>query len=270
MICFPNAKINLGLSVLEKRSDGMHNIETCIMPISIHDVLEIQSSSSFSLVQLGLPLDCNAKDNLVSKAWDLLLSVKKDIKPVNVLLYKSIPVGSGLGGGSSDAAFFLKAMNSLQSLGLSTTELEDLALKVGSDCPFFIKNEPAIAAGIGNILIPVNNPIQNLYLTVVFPDVKLLTTVAYGSINPRISSDLSLVIVGNYSNWRNSLKNDFEEIAIEYFPEIQIIKNTLYESGAIYVSLTGSGSALYALSPKPLSPNIFSNEYRVWSNVLVL
>ncbi len=270
MIYFPNAKINLGLSVLEKRPDGMHNIETCLIPISIHDVMEIQPSSSFSLVQLGLPLDCNAKDNLISKAWDLLLSIKKDIKPVRVLLYKSIPVGSGLGGGSSDAAFFLKAMNSIQSLGLTTTELEDLAVKVGSDCPFFIRNETAIATGIGNILRPVNNPIQNLYLTVVFPNLKILTTDAYGSVNSRISSDLSLAIVGNKLNWRNSLKNVFEEIAIEYFPEIQIIKNALYESGAIYVSLTGSGSALYALSTKPIAPNIFSNEYKVWSNVLVL
>ena len=270
MICFPNAKINLGLSVLEKRTDGMHNIETCLIPISIHDVMEIQPSSSFSLVQLGLPLDCNAKDNLVSKAWNLLLSVKKDITPVRVLLYKNIPVGSGLGGGSSDASFFLKAMNSIQSLGLSTAELESLAVKVGSDCPFFIKNEPAIATGIGNILSPVNNPIQNLYLTVVFPNLKILTTDAYGSINSRAESDLSIMIASSYVNWRNSIKNDFEEIAIEYFPKIQIIKNTLYELGAIYVSLTGSGSAIYALSSKPLAPNIFSNEYRVWSNVLVL
>jgi len=270
MICFPNAKINLGLSVIERRPDGMHNIKTCYIPISIYDILEIQPSNKFSLVQSGLPLDCSANDNLINKVWNLLLNIKGDIKPVKVLLYKNIPVGSGLAGGSSDAAFFMKAINQLYSLNLSISELEILASKIGADCPFFIKNKPTIATGIGNIFAPLNNPIQNMYLAVIFPNKNISTKKAFGGIIPSKCLDLSLVINGKKPDWKNKLKNDFEAITMDNFPEIQIIKNALYKLGAMYVSITGSGSAIYALSSKPIDLSGLDNKYRVWSDVLVL
>ena len=270
MICFPNAKINLGLSVIEKRTDGMHNIQTCYIPIAIYDILEIQPSNKFSLIQSGLSVGCEPELNLINKAWTLLLSAKANIKPVSVRLHKNIPVGSGLGGGSSDAAFFIKAVNQLYALNISTDELEMIASEVGADCPFFIKNIPTIATDIGNVFMPIENPINSMYMSVVFPNIKISTTNSYENISPKKGHNLKTVLNTNKSNWKTNLINDFEEAVIKDFPEIQKIKTTLYKLGATYVSLTGSGSAIYALSEKPLKQHFFNPEYRVWLNALTL
>ena len=270
MICFPNAKINLGLSVKEKRIDGMHNIETCYIPIPIYDILEINLSDNFSLVQSGLPLPVNSKNNLITKAWNLLLSVKKDIKPARVYLYKNIPVGSGLGGGSSDAAFFLTAMNKIQSLGFTINELLLLASEIGADCPFFIVNQPTVATGIGDIFTPIKNPVQNMYITVIFPNICISTKNAFAKIVPIKGQKLVTIIYGKNTAWKSELKNDFEEIAITDFLVLKDIKNTLYKLGAVYASLSGSGSAIYALSKTPLNTTVFGKKYRIWSEALVL
>lgn len=268
MICFPNAKINLGLSVIKKRFDGMHNIETCYVPIPLSDILEIQQSDSFSLNHFGLPLSCKSDDNLIVKAWNLLSSVKKNIKPVEVCLYKNIPIGSGLGGGSSNAAFFLKSMNSLFSLGFSTSDLELLADRIGADCPFFIKNKATIATGKGNIFSPIENPVHGMFITVVFPNVHMSSRDAFSMIKPDENSNLITVLSGKRSSWKSDLKNDFEGIMVRIFPEMNNIKNLLYKSGAVYASLTGSGSALYALSAKPLNTKVFEDKYRVWTGIV--
>ncbi|MFK5854518.1 MAG: 4-(cytidine 5'-diphospho)-2-C-methyl-D-erythritol kinase [Bacteroidota bacterium] len=270
MICFPNAKINLGLSVTNKRTDGMHDIETCYIPIPLYDVLEIKPSNKFSLTRYGLPLDNSDDKNIIIKAWELLISVNKNIKPVEVCLYKNIPIGSGLGGGSSDAAFFITAINSIFSLGITAAELELLASKIGADCPFFIKNKPTIATGTGNIFHPIRNPVLNMHLTVIFPNINLSTKNAFERITPNRGKELRNILNNNKSSWRYLLKNDFEEIAINEFPEIKYIKNTLYELGATYTSITGSGSAIYALSAKPLNTDMFAGNYLIWSEVLVL
>jgi len=270
MICFPNAKINLGLSITEKRYDGMHNIETCYIPIPIYDILEIVESDSFSFVQSGILLPNNSKDNLIIKAWNLLSSITNDINPVNIYLHKNIPIGSGLGGGSSDAAFFLTSINSMQRLGLTTEELIKIASKIGADCPFFIHNKPIIATGIGNVFSPISNPVNNMYITVVFPNINISTKNAFSKIIPSKGHNLLAKLNGNNSTWRSNLKNDFEDIAFTKHPELNNIKTTLYKLGAIYASLSGSGSSIYALSAVPLNTTAFGEKYRVWSEVLVL
>lgn len=265
MICFPNAKINLGLSITEKRSDGMHNIESCFIPIPLFDILEIQPSNRFSIRNYGIPIPGRSDDNLILKAWKLLLSVRNDISPVKVLLYKNIPIGSGLGGGSSDAAFFLTAMNNIFSLGFSSVELQSLSLKVGADCPFFIKNRVSIASGMGNVFSYIENPVRGLHITIVFPNIQISSKESYSKIDKVSNSNLIKVLNNNKSMWKNELKNDFEEFVFNNFSSINTIKDELYREGAIYASLTGSGSAIYALSKKPISIKRFNDKYRVWS-----
>ena len=268
MIYFPNAKINLGLSVIKKRNDGKHNIETCYVPVPLYDVLEVIPSKKFSLKQVGVPIDCNPNNNLITKAWKLLLEFNKDITPVDVCLFKNIPVGSGLGGGSSDAAFFIKAINNSCSLGLSLSDLEHIASKVGADCPFFINNSVTIAKGVGNIFSPIINPVSGMFITIVFPNISIFSKNAYADIKPQSSQNVSLLLNGCKSIWKHELKNDFESYATTKFPELLGIKDSLYEIGAIYVSLTGSGSAIFALSDKHLNTNIFKNKYKIWSKLL--
>lgn len=268
MICFPNAKINLGLSVIEKRSDGMHNIETCFVPIPLFDILEILPSNNFSISHFGLPISGASNENLIVKAWNLLLSIKTNIHPVKVCLYKNIPVASGLGGGPSNAAFFLKEINQLFNLGFSSNDLELLAAKIGADCPFFIKNKTTIASGIGNIFTAIENPVSGMFVTVIFPHVRISTKGAFLKMKPKDSYNLIRILSGENFNWKNNLRNDFEEIIFKDFPEISYIKNLLYSSGAVYSSLTGSGSAVYALSSKPLDIKKFMDKYEVWTGII--
>lgn len=268
MICFPVAKINLGLSVIEKRSDNMHNVETCYVPVPLYDVLEFCPSNRFSLKLFGLQLPGKPEDNLVTKAWNLISLVRKEMPPVEVNLYKAIPPGSGLGGGSSDAAFFLKTLNSSFSLGFSVSDLEILAAEIGADCPFFIKNQASIATGIGNIFSTIANPVLGMYIIIIFPEIQISTKTAYSMIVPDKKTNLINVLSGKKYNWKNNLKNDFEKSIFLDFPEIEEIKNLLYESGAIYASITGTGSAVYALSTKPLNTKVFKGKYKTWIGVV--
>lgn len=268
MICFPNAKINLGLLVKEKRHDDMHNIETCLVPVPLFDILELLPSSNFSLNLMGLPIYGNPEENIIVKAWDLITSVRKDIPPVKVYIYKTIPPGSGLGGGSSNAAFFLMALNNYFSLGLSATDLELLTAKIGVDCPFFINNMTTIATGIGNEFSACDNPVSGMRITIVFPKIHISTKEAYSKIVPVRKSSITDVLNSDRSAWKSELKNDFEEIIFSDFPELNEIKRLLYNSGADYASLTGSGSAVYALSEKPINLRRLNERYKVWSGIL--
>ncbi len=272
MICFPNAKINLGLSIIDKRADGMHNIETCMMPVPVYDILEIKSSKEFSIVNSGIPISSNTEDNIISKTWEQLISINKKIPPVDVFLYKNIPIGSGLGGGSSDAAFFLKAINKLVSLQLSFEEMEGIMKRVGADSPFFIRNETAIATGVGDMLCPIENPLRNMYITIVYPNTIISTDKAYSrfemyknELSPVSTDCLRSIIAADINDWKNELKNDFEFLFLKDFPEISEIKDTLYNRGAIYSSLTGSGSAIYSVSSKPLNVDDLKGKYLTFS-----
>ncbi len=268
MISFPNAKINLGLSVIIKRADGMHDIETCYVPVPMFDILEILPSKSFDITYYGLPIPGNTNDNLIVKAWNELLSKKWNLAPVKVSLYKNIPIGSGLGGGSSNAAFFLKAVNNLLSLGFSTVELLNMSSKIGADCSFFINNKITFAEGIGNVFSPIENIVQGMFISIVFPDIHISSKEAYSKIEQFGNFDLIEVLGGKKSNWRSYLKNDFENVIFRKFPEIEKIKHALYDLGATYSSLTGSGSAVYAISEKPIDLNKFKDKYRVWTGIV--
>jgi len=268
MICFPNAKLNLGLSVIRRRPDYMHDIETCMIPIPLFDILEIKRSDRFSLTVEGTDLRIPQQENLISKTWQLLVSEFNNIDNVEVMLYKNIVPESGLGGGSSDAAFFLRLVNEFNSLGMTVAQMENLINKVGSDCPFFIQNIPAIASETGNYLQPVENPITGKYITIVIHGNGISTFDAYSNITPKTSPSIATIISSNIELWNSKLKNDFEEFAFAENPILQIIKDDLYNKGALFVSLSGTGSCIYAISEMPLNIKSFKNRFYVQSFVI--
>ncbi len=252
MIVFPNAKINLGLSVLRKRADGFHEIETVMYPVPLHDVLEFLPSEKFSLTVYGQEIPGKTKENILYRAWELL-SQNHQISPVEVRLLKTIPPGSGLGGGSSDAAFFLKALNDYFNLSLDIARLREYAGLLGSDCPFFIENTASLATGKGENLQHIRHVLQGKFIVIVFPGIHIDTKEAYNNITAHIPEHYpGEIIMQPVTQWRNVLQNDFEYYAFKKYPVLQKIKSTLYDQGAVYASLTGSGSAIYAIFDRPI------------------
>ncbi|MFA5418700.1 MAG: 4-(cytidine 5'-diphospho)-2-C-methyl-D-erythritol kinase [Bacteroidales bacterium] len=265
MICYPNAKINLGLAVTEKRADGFHHIETCFYPIPLCDVLEFVESTYFDLAVFGNQSDVAVEDNILTKVWQLFHHLFH-IPPVKVALLKAIPTGAGLGGGSADAAFFMKGLNDLFALKLSNAEMEQLSVTLGSDCPFFIENLPAIGRGKGEVLTQIPFSLVGYYLTVVFPTIFISTAKAFQQIVPRFPEiSISKILEQPPINWKNSLINDFQSVAMTMHPVIETTIVQLYEAGAVYASLSGSGSAMYALSEKPLVLNQLPKNFMVYS-----
>ena len=268
MITFPNAKINLGLNITEKRQDGYHNLETVFYPIPLADALEIipatNKRNKFTLHQSGISIDGKPEDNLVSKAYRML-EEKFDLPPIDVYLYKHIPSGAGLGGGSADAAFMLKLLNDMFSLNMSVEELEHYAVRLGADCAFFIQNQPTFAEGIGNIFSPVSLSLQNYNFVLIKPDVFVSTKAAFAHIKPRKpKQSLKEIISRPVTEWKELMINDFEESVFPYYPEIGKIKEYLYQQGAIYASMSGSGSSVFGLFPqdKPVpSVTSFPNSF---------
>lgn len=247
MIFFPNAKINIGLNVVSKRPDGYHNLETIFYPVSLSDALEIVPAKSLEFTTSGIQIDGDPFNNLVLKAYHLI-QTDFDIPPVNIHLDKRIPFGAGLGGGSSDAANTLLGLNKLFNLQLSDQILQSYAAKIGADCPFFIKNEATFASGIGNQFESVNLDLADYKIVIAKPNIAVSTVEAYRNIVPKKSDfDFRQIAAIKVEEWRNILKNDFEESVFPLFPEIENLKNTLYNSGALYASMSGSGSAVYAI-----------------------
>ena len=252
MIAFPPCKVNLGLNVLRKRPDGYHDIETCFYPIPWTDILEVIPSDKFEFTYSGNVIP--GEDNLCVKAYRLL-----NAPPAKIHLHKIIPTGAGLGGGSSDAAWTLRLLNEVFDLNLSNNELKKYAAQIGSDCAFFIDDGPMIGTGKGEILTPATISLSGKFIAIVKPDVHVSTAEAYAGIVPN-ESKLDL---GNIQG----LKNDFEEPIFKKYPVIRSIKQTLYNNGAIYASMTGSGSAVYgifnnAIDPKALFPG--STVFSCW------
>jgi len=250
MLLFPNAKINLGLNVVEKRTDGYHNIETVFYPIGLSDVLEVEPSETctdYSFSSSGITIDGDPESNLIVKAYRLLRS-EYQFSAVDISLIKQIPFGAGLGGGSSDAAFMLKALNELFELKISTKKLEKLASKLGADCPVFIRNKPVFATGIGNVFTTIDLSLKNKFLVLVKPDIHVSTPEAYSLVVPeKPETSLLELIKQPISDWKNTIKNDFEKSVFAKYPEIEKIKNDLYEMGAEYASMSGSGSSVYGI-----------------------
>ena len=248
MICFPNAKINLGLHITSKRNDGFHEIETCMVPIPLFDALEIiiePKKSTWTSSGLSIPGD--PKDNLIAKAYQLLKKDFPNLPNIAIHLHKNIPMGAGLGGGSADAAFALNLMNNLFDLILDDFFLEEYAAKLGSDCPFFIENTPKIATGRGEILNEVNIDLKGTHLVLINPGIHIGTKEAYAGVTPKKpEKDLS-EILKDKKRWEEELKNDFEPSIFSNHPEIKQIKDSFYEAGAYYAAMSGSGSTVFGL-----------------------
>lgn len=270
MITFPNAKINLGLNITEKRPDGYHNLETVFYPIPLEDALEIcprqENEGSYSLTQSGLTIEGEADRNLVVKAFKLL-NETYNLPPTDIFLHKRIPSGAGLGGGSADAAFMLKLLNEAYNLHLTDEQLEDYAARLGADCAFFIRNRATYAEGIGNIFSPVELSLAGWQLLLVKPDIFVSTRDAFARIRPRHPErNVKEIIAQPVESWKDCLVNDFEESVFPQFPAIGDIKAELYRLGAVYASMSGSGSSVYGLFAPgtPLPDADFGTENQVF------
>ncbi len=268
MICFPNAKINLGLNIVSKRSDGYHNIETIFYPIPIKDALEVVSTEVHSFNQTGIVIDTPSEKNLVMKALNIL-EKKYTFPPLAVYLHKSIPFGAGLGGGSSDAANMLCLVNDYCQLKISDNELEELASSIGADCPFFIQNKPVFASGTGNIFESVNLSLSGYYLCLVKPEISVSTAEAYSMVKPHTPSiSLKEIITKPITEWKEIMQNDFEASVFAKFPVIGSIKESLYREGAVYASMSGSGSSVFGLFEQPVELEEKFNDCFVWNGPL--
>ena len=247
MIYFPNAKINIGLNVVSKRDDGYHNLETIFYPVKLADALELADSDEIQFSASGIEIDGNPENNLVFKAYKLL---QKDFKlpPVKLHLHKIIPFGAGLGGGSSDAAFTLKMLDRYFELKIPSTKLENYAAQIGADCPFFIENKPVFASGIGDQFQAVNLDLSEYEILIVKPNCSMSTPEAYKNVIPK-KPTFNLKDIENIpiESWKEVIENDFEKSVFEKYPEIEDLKNTLYEMGALYASMSGSGSAVFGI-----------------------
>jgi len=247
MISFPNAKINLGLHVTEKRSDGFHNLETVFYPVAWTDVLEFVVADQFEFSTSGIPISGDPEANLVIKAYRLLQN-DFELPVLKIHLHKNIPFGAGLGGGSSDAAFMLRMLNKTFNLNISEEKLIGYAARLGSDCPFFILNNPVYATGRGEIMNIVNMTINGLFIILVKPPVEVSTARAFQFVVPKKSEgSLPELLSQPVQEWKNTIANQFESSVFQSYPEIEHVKATLYDLGAVYASMSGSGSCVFGI-----------------------
>lgn len=248
MVLFPNCKINLGLNIIRRRPDGYHDLETVFYPLALKDALEVIQSTETGFHLSGLAINGNANDNLCLKAYRLLKSDFPDLPPVKIHLHKAILMGAGLGGGSADGAFMLLILNKKFELNLTQEQLIKYALRLGSDCPFFIINKPCFATGRGETLSPVAVDLSAYKIILVNPGIHVSTKEAFSRLIPAIpKKSISQIIIQPVSAWKDELVNDFEMNVFELFPAIKEIKDILYNSGAIYASMTGSGSTVFGI-----------------------
>ncbi len=280
MVIFPNCKINLGLRILRKREDGFHDLETIFYPVMVKDILElveihnphsekkerVNNTGSLRFSQTGLTIKGNPDDNLCIKAFHLLKKEFPLLPGGQIHLHKIIPMGAGLGGGSADGAFTLKLVNDYFKLNIHSEKLMDLASQLGSDCPFFIYNKPSIARGRGELLDPISVDLSRYSILLISPGIPINTAWAYSMISPSVQgASLEKIIQKPIHEWKNELLNDFEKPVFRQFPEIKKIKEELYSQGALYASLTGSGSTVYGIFSKNKLPDgLFTLEnYRI-------
>ena len=268
MIAFPPCKINLGLHVIARRVDGFHNLETCFFPIPWTDILEIIPSNQTCFTSSGNAIPGDPQQNLCLRAYHLL---KADFKlpEVSIHLHKVIPTGAGLGGGSSDGAYTLRLLNDQFDLQLDTEKLMRYASKLGSDCAFFIHDKPMLGTGRGEVLEPIGVNLEGKYIVVVKPPVHVSTAEAYSGVVPEPPAHNLRNTIERQSpdTWRSLLKNDFEASVFRKFPVIANIKEALYKHGAVYASMSGSGSAVFGIFDGPFTSTLPA-EYTVWQGKL--
>ncbi|MDR0941832.1 MAG: 4-(cytidine 5'-diphospho)-2-C-methyl-D-erythritol kinase [Bacteroidales bacterium] len=248
MLTFPNAKINIGLRITEKRPDGYHNLESLFYPIKgLYDCLEIGEAKELTFENTGVYIDAPMEKNLCVKAWQLMNEYYA-IAPIRIHLHKVIPFGAGLGGGSADAAFMLTALNNFFNLRIPIDELEKLALQLGSDCPFFIQNQPKFVAGRGEIFTPTSIDLTGYYIVLSNPHIHVSTAQAYAGVRPyKRDTLLFQEINSNIRNWQGVVENDFEPSVFALHPTIETLKKEMYVAGAVYAAMSGSGSTVYGI-----------------------
>ncbi|MGL4518743.1 MAG: 4-(cytidine 5'-diphospho)-2-C-methyl-D-erythritol kinase [Phocaeicola sp.] len=260
MITLPIAKINLGLNITEKRSDGYHNLETLFYPVhGLQDALEVvpmkesHTTLPYNLQVIGAAIAGNAADNLVVKAYLLLKHDYPTLPAVDIFMIKHIPMGAGLGGGSADASYMLKLLNEQFSLGISVEQLESYAAQLGADCAFFIKSQPVYATGIGNVFQPIELSLKGYHLVIVKPDVFVSTKEAFAGMVPQKPTH-SLLELSRLplTEWKERMVNDFEKSVFQLHPQLAQIKADLYAQGALYAAMSGSGSSLFGIFATPL------------------
>lgn len=268
MVVFPNAKINIGLQITEKRADGFHNIASCFYPVGWADVLEVIPAETFAFSSSGIFIPGDPAANLCVKAYYLL---KKDfnLPTVAMHLLKIVPIGAGMGGGSSDAAFALKLLNSTFDLQLSTSELENYARKLGSDCAFFVENKPQFCHEKGDQFEDIALSLKGKWIVLIYPNLHISTAEAYAGVQPKKADiDLREILKQPLTHWKSVVKNDFEEGLFLKYPLLATLKSQLYEIDALYASMTGSGSTIYGIFENDLIiPNNLSS-YMVWKGEL--
>lgn len=267
MIVFPHCKINLGLHVVRKRVDGFHDIETVFYPVYWKDILEVNEGikDGFHMEISGLNINGDLNSNLIYKAWKLL-KADYNLPPLQVHLHKILPMGAGLGGGSSDAAFMLKLLNSNYNLDISNEKLREYAAHLGSDCPFFIESKPCLATGRGEVLTPISVDLSNYQIVVFMPkNISVGTAEAYSWVTPNEPKrSLTEIIHLPISEWKDSLINDFEAPVIKHQPRIGEIKNQLYQEGAHYASMSGSGAAVFGIFDKGVVVDFNFEDCIIW------
>ena len=255
MLLLPNCKINIGLNIVSKRPDGYHNLETVFFPIPLRDNLEFKEIENedvpYRLVSGGVPIEGKPEDNLIVKVY-LDMKAEFNLPALELSLYKNIPMGAGLGGGSSDAAAMMKGLNEAYNLQLSTEDMEKRLAKFGADCPFFVRNKPAYATGIGDELTNCNVSLKDKFIVLVKPDVFVSTKQAYAYVTPKLPAiPLAEAIKLPIETWKEQIVNDFEQSVFPFHPELPAIKQTLYDMGAVYASMSGSGSTMYGIFNRP-------------------
>jgi 4-diphosphocytidyl-2-C-methyl-D-erythritol kinase len=273
LVLFPNCKINLGLRVTARRPDYYHDLETIFYPVPLRDAAEITTFSAkkehtgFELTITGLEIPGETSSNLCTKAWQLIKKDFPDIPAVRMHLHKAIPIGAGLGGGSSDGAFTLILLNEELKLNLTTEKLLAYALRLGSDCPFFILNKPCYATGRGEILEEIEIDLSGHHFVIVNPGIHISTAEAFSDIviSPESKTSLKEIIMQPVATWKNFLVNEFEEPVFRKYPELKEIKEKFYKSGAVYASMTGTGSSIYGIfhNSKKTANLLAGEKYRV-------
>jgi 4-diphosphocytidyl-2-C-methyl-D-erythritol kinase len=268
MLVFPNAKINIGLNIVEKRPDGFHNIESCFYPVGWSDALEITPAETFSFQSAGIDIPGDVATNLCAKAYEML-AADYALAPVNIHLLKAVPIGAGLGGGSSDAAFTIKALNELFGLKISIEKQLNYARRLGSDCAFFIENKPVYCYGKGDQFEETGLILAGKWIVMVNPALHISTVEAYAGVQPMKSkTDLRDLVVQPIENWKNTVNNDFEKSLFPKYPVLEEIKEKLYAAGAKYAALSGSGSTLYGIFEEEKDLSGHFKSFKVWQGYL--
>ena len=268
MIVFPNAKINLGLNVVNRRADGYHDLQSGFFPVPWCDILEVLPNAEMQFQSTGIPIPGDPQTNLALKAWQLLRA-DHGIPPVKIHLQKNIPIGAGLGGGSADGAFALKALNQLFELQLTELQLAAYAQQLGSDCPFFIANKPAYVTGTGNVFSAIDCSLSELFILVCYPGIHISTAEAYQSITPQLPKyPTKTVLEQGPAHWKQQLTNDFEQALSSSYPVIPQLCEQFYTHGALYAAMTGSGSAVFGIFENATKIELPEN-YQTWQGKIL-